>query len=212
MPVAAVVQLIAFAYDVKLSRVIGLPASISGSYEVSAKAADDFPLLSFDENRKQVRLMVRQMLADRFGLRLHTEFRQETVLKMSVDPGGLRLAESSAPLPSPTRDRPTNLGMSDRGGRMIGRKATMKDIALSAGTLLRQEVVDTTGLTGQYDFDIRWTAPSVPNAPPPSPTLGPDGMALFMTAMKDQFGLRFSKSNEQVQYLIVDRITPPAEN
>ena len=57
-------------------------------------------------------------------------------------------------------------------------KVTMAGIASAAGTLLRQDVYDETGLKGFYDLDLRWTAPSVPNAPPPSERLGPDGMKL----------------------------------
>ena len=99
-PAVPVSLLIAFAYEVRQpnSRLLGLPAwATTTTDEVSAKAGDDFPQLSFEENRKQVRLMVREMLADRFGLRLHAETRQETVLKMSLDPGGRRLKEVAAP-------------------------------------------------------------------------------------------------------------------
>jgi uncharacterized protein (TIGR03435 family) len=206
--------LITFAYDVRQpqSRILGLPGwTATTSYEVSARAADDFPLLSPDENRRQVRQMVQQMLADRFHLKLHSEVRQETVLKMSVDPGGLRLKEVAAPIPPEQEGRP-GLAMSDSGGRFIGTKSTMAGIASAAGTLLRQDVADETGLKGYYDFNLRWTAPSDPNAPPPSPQLGPAGMALFLTTLKDEFGLRFSRDTGPAQYWIVDHIEPPTEN
>jgi uncharacterized protein (TIGR03435 family) len=212
-PGTAVMLLIAFAYEVKqpLSRILGLPDWTTASYDISAKAGEDLPLLSPAENRRQVRLMVQQMLAERFHLKLHSEVRQETILKMSVDPGGLRLKEVAAPVPPSQEGRP-GLAMSDSGGRFIGTKVTMAAIASSAGTLLRQDVYDETGLKGYYDFNIRWTAPSVPNAPPPSGRLGPDGMALFITTLKDEFGLRFSGESGQVQYWIVDHIEPPRED
>ena len=210
-PAGSVVSLIAFAYEVKQpdSRLSGLPPWAATSYEVSASAADNFPALSPDENLKQVRLMVREMLAERFRLKLHAEVRQETVLEMSVDSGGLRLKEVAAPVPPEQEGRP-GLAMSDSGGRMIGAKATMAGIARAAGTLLRQDVYDETGLTGYYDFNIRWTAP--PADPPPSPRLGPDGMALFITTLKDQFGLRFTRTTGPVQYWIVDHLEQPTEN
>src|SRR6185436_19104991 len=122
-----------------------LPAWTTTSYDVSARAAGDLPQLSPDENLRQVRLMVRQMLADRFRLQLHTEVRQETILKMLVDTGGLRLKEVAAPVPPEAEGR-VNLAMGDSGGRMIAKKATMTGIARAAGTLLRQDAVDETGL------------------------------------------------------------------
>jgi uncharacterized protein (TIGR03435 family) len=82
----------------------------------SAKAADDFPPLSPAENRRQVRLMVQQLLADRFHLKLHSEVRQETILKVSVDLGGLRLKEVAAPVPPEQEGRP-GFAMSDSGFR-----------------------------------------------------------------------------------------------
>ena len=212
-PSTNIVALITFAYGVKQpdSRLLGLPSWKTTGYVVSAKAADDFPILAPDENQEQVRLMVREMLADRFRLKIRTEIRQETVLKMSVDPGGLRLKAVAAPVP-PEREGRAGLAMGDNGGRMIGTKVTMAGIASAAGTLLRQDVYDETGLKDYYDFNIRWTAPSVPNAPPPSPRLGVEGIALFMTTMQDEFGLRFSRATGPVQYWIVDHVEMPSDN
>lgn len=212
-PSTTIVALITFAYGVKQpdSRLLGLPSWKSTGYAVSAKAADDFPPLAPDENHEQVRLMVRHMLADRFRLKIRTEIRQETVLKMSVDPGGLRLKEVAAPVPPEREGRP-GLAMGDTGGRMIGTKVTMSGIASAAGTLLRQDVYDETGLKGYYDFNVRWTAPSVPNASAPNPRLGVEGIALFMTTMQDEFGLRFSRATGPVQYWIVDHVEMPNEN
>jgi uncharacterized protein (TIGR03435 family) len=74
-------------------------------------------------------------------------------------------------------------------------------------------VIDETGWKGHYyDFDIRWEPPSVPNAPPPSPRTGPEGLAMLMTTLKDHFGLQFSRETGPVQYWVVDHIEQPTEN
>src|SRR5678816_3396461 len=79
-PSTAVLFLVSYAYDVKDPgrRLIGVP-KWDRLYSVNAKAADDFPVLPPKENAEQVRLMVRNLLRDRFKLQLHTETRQEDV-------------------------------------------------------------------------------------------------------------------------------------
>lgn len=153
--------------------------------------------------------MLRELLADRFKLRLHTETRQETILRMTVDKGALQVKEVGAPVP-PEREGNVNLALSDSGGRMIGQKATMAGLAKVAGLFLKQEVIDDTGLAGYYDFDIRWTATPVPGAPPPGASLGADGIALFMSTLREKFGVRFSRATGSVQYWIVDQVEMPA--
>ena len=77
--------------------------------------------------------------------------------------------------------------------------AAVGAIGRAAGTLLRQDVTDDTGLMGYYDVDLRWTGPPDPNASPPSGRLGPAGMVLFMSTLKDQLGLRFTREPGPVQ-------------
>jgi uncharacterized protein (TIGR03435 family) len=88
----------------------------------------------------------------------------------------------------------------------------MASIARVAGNFLGQNVIDETNLKGYYDFDYRWTAPEIPGAPPPSNRLGADGLALFITAMKEQAGLRFTGATGPVEYWVIDRIEQPSEN
>ena len=212
-PSTTLVGLILFAYDIRHAdtRLLGLPDWKAKRYAVSASAGDDFPRLSPEENRERVILMVREMLADRFRLRLHTEVRQETALRMTVEDGGRRLKEVAAPVP-PEQEGRANLAMGNASGALIATKVTIATVARSFGTLLRMDVIDATGLTGYYDFNFRWKAPPDPNALPPSPGLGPEGQALFFTTMKDQFGLRFSRESGPAQYWIVDHVEPPAED
>ena len=210
-PHVTVMSLIAFAHGVRHpdSRLLGLPAWRTTRYAITATAGDDFPALTAEDNREQVRLMMRAMLADRFRLRLHEETRQQAVLTMSVGKGGLRLQAVPAPVP-PEQEGRVNLALGDDGGRMIAKKATMAGLARAFGVLARQEVLDETGVTGYYDFDLKWSAPPAANEPPAGARLGPAGHALFMTTLKDEFGLEFSGTRGPVQYWIVDHIEPPA--
>lgn len=109
--------------------------------------------------------MLRAMLADRFKLRMHTEMREESVLIMTAEKGGLKVPEVAAPVPPET---PTDSSaMSDRGGGFGAKKMTMPRLASSVSLYVKQDVIDQTGLTGYYDFDLRWEAPRVEGMPPP---------------------------------------------
>jgi uncharacterized protein (TIGR03435 family) len=135
--------------------------------------------------------------------------RQETILKMTLERGGLQVRDVGPPVP-PDTEGPVNAALGDDGGRMIANNATMRGLAQMAGLFLRQEVIDETGSTGYYDFDIRWTAPSVPGAPRPSPSLGAEGLALLMSTLKEKIGVQFTRAPGSVQYWIVDHAEPPA--
>jgi uncharacterized protein (TIGR03435 family) len=88
----------------------------------------------------------------------------------------------------------------------------MADFARGVGLLLQQPVIDDTNLPGYYDLNFTWNAPPSAGAPPPQPGLGPDGVTLFLTAMKDQFGLRFSGGTGPVTHWVIDHIERPSEN
>jgi len=66
-------------------------------------------------------------------------------------------------------------------------------------------LVDQTGLTGRYDFSIRYTYDEVhatdPNAPP----------GLF-TAVQEQLGLKFEPVKAATDVFVIDHIERPSPN
>ncbi|MEO5924977.1 MAG: TIGR03435 family protein [Bryobacteraceae bacterium] len=206
--------LIPMAYDIPLPdrQLLGIPEwAKRTAYLIEAKAGADLPALSPAENETQIKLMLREMLADRFKLRIHTETRQESLLNMTVDKGGLKVSEVAAPVPPETAGDVSVAMRDDRGG-ISGKKVTMARLATTVSLYLKQDVIDQTGLTGYYDLAIRWTAHKVEGAPPPSVTLGQDGIAMFYSALREELGLRFIPGKGPVQYWVIDSIEPPTEN
>jgi uncharacterized protein (TIGR03435 family) len=128
--------------------------------------------------------MLREMLADRFTLRMHTETRKESVLIMTAERGSLKVPEVAAPVPP---EMPTeSSAMGDRGGGFRAKKMTMSRLARLVSLWVKQDVIDQTGLTGYYDFDLRWEAPRVEGMPPPDTRLGPDGVAMFLSTLRSR--------------------------
>ena len=82
-------------------------------------------------------------------------------------------------------------------------------------------VVDKTGLTGNYDFSLKWTPDenSIPNAGPAGggpPRQGdapvdPNGPTLF-TALEEQLGLKLQSEKGKVDVIVIDHIDLPTEN
>jgi uncharacterized protein (TIGR03435 family) len=208
---AMLLFMIAFAYEVKnpSRQLIGLPDwAKKQSFAVVAKPAPDFPMLRPAENDKQVRLMMRTMLADRFHLRLHSEIRQEPIFGLTAGRGGLKIPEVDPPVP-PAKEGLVNIALGDRGGRMIATKATMAGLARALSLFVQLPVVDQTSLRGYYDFNVGWSALEASER---SAGLGAEGVGLLISTLQNQFGLRLVKTNGPVEYWIVDHIEPPTEN
>ena len=206
--------MIAFAYNVRNPslQLVGLPDwAKQQSYAVAAKPAQGFPALPAAENREQVRLMLRGMLADRFHLRMHTETRQEPVLNLEVAKGGLKIEETDPPV-SPAKERPVGAAVGNSGGRMIGNKSTMAGLAAALTIFLKRPVIDRTGLTGYYDFDVKWSAPEAAEGLPSSEGLGPEGIGQLISALQNRIGVQVRKTTGPVKYWVVDRVEPPTEN
>ena len=90
-------------------------------------------------------------------------------------------------------------------------------------SILGQPVVDNTGLTGRWDFTLKWTpderqAPMFKGAEGSQPgtaggTSAPElsGPSIF-TAVQEQLGLKLESEKGPVDILIIDHVEKPSEN
>jgi uncharacterized protein (TIGR03435 family) len=67
-------------------------------------------------------------------------------------------------------------------------------------------VVDRTGLTGRYEFTVRFAPPGA-GAPARS-----DDAPDFLTAIQEQLGLRLRATRAPVDTLVIDHVERPAEH
>jgi uncharacterized protein (TIGR03435 family) len=75
-----------------------------------------------------------------------------------------------------------------------------------------RQVVDRTGLTGFYDFELSFNPgtalpPPPPGAAPP-PAIDSDAPSL-VTALQEQLGLKLDATRGPVEVLVIDRIERP---
>ena len=173
--------------------------------------------------RDQLRLMLREVLEDRFKFKIHTEPRQQPIYDLVFDPTskgkpGPQLRPH--PADSPCQERPIN----SPGGigsaapppycgtdvyRIEGRfhlrmiDVTMEQAALTLsgaagflGGMENRPIQDHTGLHGRFDLDLEF----VPQRPPDAPAT-PDSEVSgvpFPDALKNQLGLRLTRQTGTV--------------
>jgi uncharacterized protein (TIGR03435 family) len=181
----------------------GLPAwADKDRFDVEAKTDDDtaaaMQKLPVQEQEHLTMKMLQSLLTDRFQLRVHYESKEEPIYDLVLAKGGLKLK----PLPP---DQKPGWGRSVHGeltlhGRSIAEFANF----LSKTQLTGRTVIDETGLTGNYDIDLKWTPDNRQGTPDAGPTL--------FTALEEQLGLKLVPAKGPVDTLVVDQIEKPSPN
>src|SRR5687768_8830582 len=196
-PTATVASLIQFAYNIRDFELIGGPDWIRRDpFEVNARAATE---VSEDEKR----LMVQSLLADRFKLvvrkgRQEMRF-SELILARSDGRVGPKLTACGNPDAPPT---PVRI---PRGGMAIGaRCVAISQIARLAAGFLRMPVVDRTGLTGMWGYELVYLDAAGWGAIEPEPQL-----TAFPTALQEQLGLKLESTRGPVDVLVVESVEQP---
>src|SRR5256885_124771 len=206
------------AYGVHDSQIVGGPSWIdSDHWDIKAKA-EGYPDSS--KFRDVARLMVRPLLADRFKLALHHEMREIPVYALVVAKPGelgpnLRRDENCDPgskdmiQPAPGSPEPAGPMACGADGfnpaHLWARGMTLNYILIALGrTTIDRVVVDHTGLTGKFDWEVQWIPETLSiNAPQWS-----DGPSIFQ-AFRDQLGLKLEPTRDRVDVLVIDHVQRP---
>jgi uncharacterized protein (TIGR03435 family) len=198
--------LIAAAYDLNPRTISGGPAWIeSEHYDIVAVTPGEVRP-THDEQMS----MLRGLLADRFKLTFHREQKVFSIYELTVAKNGPKLKASTA-----APDDPPALISTVYPQRIVmpARNATMSDLArLMQRAILDRPVVDKTGLSGRYDFDLEWAPDEtqfggeVPAASAEAPS------APLFSAIQQQLGLRLEATRGPVAALVVDKAERPSAN
>jgi uncharacterized protein (TIGR03435 family) len=202
--------LVAAAYSLTPRAISGGPAwTDSERYDILASTPGDV-----QPNPDEQMSMLRKLLSDRFQLTFHREPKELPVFALTVAKGGPKLKPSTAP-PSELPYLINTVYPEEKGGVHVllpARNATMMQfVAMLQRAVLDRSVVDKTGLSGTYDFDLEWTPDESQfsgNLPRSVEFTKP---SLF-AAMQEQLGLRLEATKGPVQALVIDRVERPSEN
>jgi uncharacterized protein (TIGR03435 family) len=204
----AVRTLLAAAYNLNPKAITGGPPWVdSDHYDILAEAPGESR-----PNLDQQMAMLRKLLEERFGVTFHREKKEMPIFALTVMKGGPKLRASEA-VTAPEGALPLIFVIAPPVVRLPGRDATIGELAwVMQRAALDRPVVDLTGLTGRYDFDLEFT----PDETQFGGALGrmPEEGAKpgLFAAMRDQLGLRMEATRGPVDTLVIDKVMRPTEN
>jgi uncharacterized protein (TIGR03435 family) len=142
-------------------------------------------------DRSQAPAMLRTLLEARFHLQAHMEKRELPVYALTTSKGGPKLTPAAGPPNKRGGDSWTDGGV----GHLRALNSPEAAFADLLTKISARPVIDASGLTGIYDFDVVY-APELSDAPPDA---GPS-----LTSALAAIGLRLEKRQEQLEVLVVD--------
>ncbi len=200
-------DLIGMGYNLHARQVIGGPPWM----ETDKFDVNGIPQAEGVPSTEQLRGLIQSLLKDRFKLTTHFEKRTLPAYALTVGSAGHKL--------TPNTTNPNGLpGLFFKGlGNLPVRNATMGDFTrVMTQAVLDRPVIDRTGLQGRFDFTLTWTADEsqfrsmgVNVPPPPADGSGPPGL---FTAIQEQLGLRFERTDAPVEVMVIDSVQRPSEN
>jgi uncharacterized protein (TIGR03435 family) len=226
--------LITFAYQIQGYQLIDVPDwARNERFDIVAKLEGD-PAPVTPPAPDHMMLAMRTLLADRFKLKLRKETREMDIyalvmarpggkpgqaLKVSTDECGQRQG-LNAPRPQgesagpPTRldGTPIFCGMRQQPGRIQFNGMPLSQFAQGISPRVGRQVVDRTGLTGEWSFELSFAPPQQgpPGADAPAPA-DPNAPDLF-TAVQEQLGLKLEATKGPVDVYVVESIERPTED
>lgn len=183
-----------------------------GDADADAKLA----ALPPDQQKMEQQHMLQVLLADRFQLKTHWETKEGNTYNLVVAKGGAKLgAEGSMP-PSADEVRifgdkpvpPLHQVAQEGKPEWIAHGCSMENWAGLLTSLLGRPVVDNTGLTGKYDFVLKYKGRTDQDrsADDLDPTPPMD------RGLQEELGLKLEPAKGPVKMLVIDHIQKPSEN
>jgi len=167
------------------------------------------PIYSFDEFMKGdapgLEKMLQSLLADRFKLVVRHVTKEVPGYALVPGKGGPKL-QTSAPEDQPAMGVRRLVDPSGQvANKMVGRKMEMRDLAFLLVMTTHRPVLDRTGLTGQFSFDLDF-------APFDTDTAADSSAPSLFTAIQEQLGLRLDTTKAPLDSLVIERAERPSEN
>lgn len=168
----------------------------------------------------QLKQMLQTMLADRFKLKVHREMEEAPGFALVVGKNGPKLKAASGPEEVPGQV------LDDKGRMVLRGKSTLDKLAQHL-VAVGAPVVDKTGLSGIYEYEIvaPRPAPLSPLPPPPGAAAPEPGgrsggggffanlSSLWSNALEEQIGLRLQpEKSVPGEIVVIDQVEKPAEN
>jgi uncharacterized protein (TIGR03435 family) len=201
--------------DAKRLTVVGGPEWVeSDLYDMEARAEGNAAL------DQMYGPMLQTLLEDRFKLKVHQETREVPVYALMAAKGGIKMTrrpEGSCVVFDinhlPTADQPPREFCGRQNSRTDASGLTLNGYAMSMrefcegplSTRLDRPVIDKTGLTGRFDFQVKfWPDDATPAPESAAPSI--------FTALQQQLGLKLESTRGTMRVLVIDHVERPSAN
>jgi uncharacterized protein (TIGR03435 family) len=190
-------SLLTMAFSVNPYQIVGPDWLTITRFDIAAKLPPGTTV-------EQYRLMLRNLLADRFQLAVHSDKKDARVFELVVAKNGPKLKESTgeppstddgslqpppgAPSPPPGYNGPLSLFV---------RNCSMEQFAARLSGLLGQPVANATGVSGVYDIRLQYSLAGL-QVDAPSATI--------FDALQDQLGLKLTQKKGIIDLLAIDHV------
>jgi uncharacterized protein (TIGR03435 family) len=199
---ATLKNLIQNAYDVREYSFSGPDWLSSVRFDITAKYPPEDPAITREQRQLARRLMLQNLLQERFKLTVHHETRTLSGYALLVGKKGPRLKDS---------ERKEGTSVSQNNGSLVGEGMSMANLANVVAGILQGHVADMTGLDGKYDMKLEWSQDE--GKPGGDTEKSADLRPSIFTALQDTLGLRLETRKIPVETLIVDHVErTPTEN
>ena len=195
-------NIVTYAYHVAAYQLVGfreVPDAWKW-YDIDARVAGS-------PSDDELRLMFQSLLEDRFKLKVHRESREMSVYKLEVAKNGPRLkpgtdGDYSTTIEGKalvTKKGTVRVTLWNDGAHLTGKNVTMAQLVGALSSQFDGPLVDSTGISGTFDFDVVF-APA--DWPPDSEFTPP----LLSAALKNELGLTIEKGKAPGEVLVLDHL------
>jgi uncharacterized protein (TIGR03435 family) len=166
------------------------------SYDIQA-------LVAGSPGEDDLRLMFQALLEDRFGLKVHQETRELAAYDLVIARGGAKLVPSE---PGPKRSIARGGSSSwvqfagDGGRVLVGRGASMEELAVVLTGKMNAPVRDRTGVTGTFDYSVKFSSGVEASDAP------------VLTTAIHELGLNLEKTRGMFGVTVIDHLEKPSGN
>jgi uncharacterized protein (TIGR03435 family) len=188
-------EMVEWAYGLEQNQLVNSGALHNHRYDVRARTAEPV-------TEKTLRLMLQDLLATRFNLKLHHQQKQTSVYELIVAKGGPKLPPNKADKLPASYPRETFPRVVD--GSFVFTNTSMPDFAQQLTELrgIDLPVLDRTNIPGVYDITLKSAAAAVRD---------PNGPSL-LTLIHEQLGLQLVAAKDPIDVVVIDHADEPSGN
>jgi uncharacterized protein (TIGR03435 family) len=195
------VVLIQVAYEITAPQIVGGPDWVhSDRFDIVAKMAAN-------ATQDRMALMLRTLLEDRFKLRLRNEKREMAIFELALVNNDGRVGPNLHDCSKLTDKDSNRVFSAPPGGNVAaGPCGPISRVAGLAAAQVQGIVQDKTGLAGNWRYNVFY-GPDLPDPNSANPNL-----PSFVTALREQLGLKLERARGLVDVVVIDSVERPTPN